>query len=45
MGRDEGERLLDGSLKGRDGGHHGLPSRGGGREIIDEAKRFIKETF
>ena len=45
MGRDEVESLLDGSLKAWDGGHHGLPNRGGGREISDEAKEFIKDTF
>lgn len=44
MGRDEGESLLDGSLKARDGGHHGLHIRGRGREISNEAKGFIKET-
>ena len=44
VGRDEGESLLDGSLKGRDGEPYGLPIRGGGREIISEAYGFLKEV-
>ena len=42
MGRDEGESLLDGSLKARDGEPCGLTTRGRGREISEEAYGFIK---